>query len=128
MSADLPSPVSLRRRLSADRWLWAGILGLSFLLRPYRGVFQDGTIYIGRALADLDPGGIGRDLMFAFDAQTDFSLFPRLAVGVVRLLGAEAASMLLSGCALALWTVAAVLLARRLASGPLGWATAVGIL
>lgn len=128
MSADVSPPVPIRRRLPADPWLWAAILGLSFLLRPYRGLFQDARIYIGRTLADLDPGGIGRDLMFAYDAQTDFSLFPRLALAVVQRLGPEAASMLLTGAALTVWTVALVLLARRLAAGRLGWAVALAML
>ena len=44
--------------------------------RPYRGILQDPQIYIGRAVADLDPSGVGRDLMFVHDGQFGFSLFP----------------------------------------------------
>jgi hypothetical protein len=37
--------------------------------RPYRGIIQDPQLYIARAVADLDPSGVGRDL-------TTTSIFP----------------------------------------------------
>jgi len=53
--------------------------------RPYRGIFQDPQIYIGRAVADLDPSGVGRDLMFVHDGQFGFSLFPFVVRAMVAL-------------------------------------------
>jgi hypothetical protein len=58
------------------------IVFLVFVLsRPYRGIVQDAHIYMGRALADLDPNGVGRDLMFVH-GQFGFSLF-RLAATAI---------------------------------------------
>jgi hypothetical protein len=74
---------NLHRRFAAH-WQKAAVASLAapliaysvFLLsRPYPGIVQDAYIYMGRALADLDPDGIGRDLMFVHDGQFGFSLF-----------------------------------------------------
>jgi hypothetical protein len=60
---------------AGDFWPLPLIVFLVFALgRPYRGIFQDPQIYIGRAVADLDPSGVGRNLMFLHDGQFGFSL------------------------------------------------------
>ena len=51
--------------------LWA-------LAHGFVGVEQDARIYMGRALADIDPG-VGRDLMFRLDGQSAFSIFRVIA-------------------------------------------------
>src|ERR1700722_15101495 len=51
--------------------LWA-------LTHAYQGIGGDASIYIGRAPPHLDPGGLGRDLLFTHDGQSRFSLYPWL--------------------------------------------------
>jgi hypothetical protein len=62
-------------------------LRVFLLSRPYQGILHDGYIYIGRALADLDPNGVGRDLMFVHDGQFGFSVFRFAATAFAALLG-----------------------------------------
>jgi hypothetical protein len=86
--------------------LWA-------LTHPYRGIAGDASIYIGRALADLDPNGLGRDLLFANDGQSRFSLYPWLVKQAVTAWGTDGAALALSFAAEAMWIVALAVLARR---------------
>jgi hypothetical protein len=118
-----PAEPPARRALRSVA-LWTAFAALLLVLRPYRGVFHDGRIYIGRAMANLDPAGVGRDLMYAHDAQTGFSLYPRLATALAAALGPSGASMLLSLAGLLVWGAAAITLMRRIAPGRLGWAAA----
>jgi|GEM_PF-4136759 len=75
-----------RAAAAGDFWPLPLIAFLVFALgRPYRGIFQDPQIYIGRAVADLDPSGVGRDLMFVHDGQFGFSLFPFVVRAMVAL-------------------------------------------
>lgn len=95
-------------------WPLLGAAGLFLLLHPYRGIEGDARLYVGRALADLDPAGIGRDLMFVHDGQSRFSLFPALLRGLVGALGPAWAALAVSLAGLAAWFTAAVALAVRL--------------
>jgi hypothetical protein len=75
---------------AAARWPWqVPLIALSIFLlsRPYQGIIQDAYIYMGRALADLDPNGVGRDLMFVHDGQFGFSLFRFAATAMTALSG-----------------------------------------
>lgn len=92
-------------------------LAIFLLLRPYYGVGHDAVIYMGRGLADLDPEGVGRDIMFRFDGQSKFSVFSLLVDRLIPLLGLAAAakSLALAGCVL--WFAAMTALASRLSSG-----------
>jgi hypothetical protein len=82
-----------------------------FLLsRPYQGIVQDGYIYIGRALADLDPNGVGKDMMYVHDGQFGFSLFRYIAKELVAIFGAAAAAKTLAFSAAAAWFVGAAAL------------------
>lgn len=88
-----------------------------FLLgRPYLGIVQDAQIYMGRALADLDPNGVGRDLMFIYDGQFGFSVFRYIARMAVSLLGLATAAKALAALAAVAWFFAAFAFARQLAS------------
>jgi hypothetical protein len=69
--------------------LWA-------LAHCYPGIVGDASVYIGRALADLDPAGVGRDLMFVYDGQSRFSLFPLVLRQFVAVLGPERTGLLLA--------------------------------
>jgi hypothetical protein len=93
-------------------------VGMIWLLsRPYHGIIHDSRIYVGRALADLDPQGIGRQLGFVEDHQSEFSIFAPLVAPVLKTAGPGTTALLLSFLALVLWLTAACFLATRLLKG-----------
>jgi hypothetical protein len=94
--------------------LWA-------LSHPYAGIIHDARIYIGRVMADLDPAGIGRDMMFVHDGQFGFSLFPFLIHGLVAHLGPGAAARIVSGLGCLCSFAAATILAMQLVKGRAVW-------
>ena len=69
-------------------------------------------LYVGGALAALDPQGVGEDPMWRLDGQMRFSLFPMLLRPLVATLGAEHAALVVAACGLLLWSAALVVLAR----------------
>ncbi|WP_160310458.1 hypothetical protein [Microvirga vignae] len=89
------------------------------ITRAYMGIVHDAQLYIGRALADLDPAGVGSDLMFVHDGQFGLSLFPTLLRYVVLALGPSVAGVILSLLGLTLWLIAMMALARQLAHSSL---------
>ncbi|WP_400766282.1 hypothetical protein [Methylosinus sporium] len=95
----------------------AACAAIFLLLRPYYGLEHDAVIYMGRGLADLDPQGVGRDIMFRYDGQSKFSVFSRLVDLLIPALGLATAAkaLALTGCAL--WFAALAALASRLARG-----------
>lgn len=95
------------------------------LSRPYAGIVQDAYIYMGRALADLDPNGIGRDLMFVHDGQFGFSLFRSAAKAMVWCLGLATAAKALAILAAFAWFFGMCAFARQYANGAGVWVTAV---
>ncbi len=129
MNQDLPPPSVVSR--PSMTWTMIGaaaLVALLILYRPYAGVSHDARVYIGEAMAALDPGGVGRDLMFAQDRQTAFSIFPALVRALVALAGPAPAALALTVAGLGLWLAAAVALAARLARGRLLWAMLACIL
>jgi hypothetical protein len=104
-------------------WPLALITFSIFLLsRPYPGIIQDAYIYIGRALADLDSDGVGRDMMFVHDGQFGFSIFRPIAAMLVALWGPAFAAEGLALAAMAGWFWAAFTFSRRLIGGAAVWA------
>ncbi|HXW71339.1 MAG TPA: hypothetical protein VEK34_07865 [Methylocella sp.] len=102
------------------------ILFLIFLLsRPYNGIVQDAHIYMGRALADLDPDGVGRDLMFVHDGQFGFSVFRLIAVAMIKLLGLGSAAKTLTILAAFAWFLGLFAFARAVATGASIWVAAL---
>jgi hypothetical protein len=93
--------------------------------RPYLGVFQDPQIYIGRAVADLDPSGVGSDLMFLQDGQFGFSLFRFAADALLWCFGLATAAKTLAILAAFAWFFGARALARQLASGATVWVVVI---
>lgn len=91
------------------------LVALYALTHPFAGFTGDAQIYMGRALADLDPTGVGTDVMFRLDGQSRFSIFPALAAWLVAHMPPIDAAMLLVGASGALWCAAAVALARAAA-------------
>ncbi|MGH6867355.1 MAG: hypothetical protein ACREDA_00465, partial [Methylocella sp.] len=102
------------------------IVFLVFALgRPYRGIIQDPQSYIGRAVADLDPSGVGRDLMFVHDGQFGFSLFRYVARAMVALWGPAMTGEVLAVVAALAWLFAARALARQFVGGGAVWAVVI---
>lgn len=101
-----------RRGLAAAMWL--SLVPLTLLLHPYAGVVQDARIYIGRGVADRDPAGVGRDVMFAHDEQTGFSLMRELVDTSLHVMGPSATAMALTLVGVMAWLAAAVAVARTL--------------
>ncbi|MBU3887430.1 hypothetical protein FM996_16240 [Methylosinus sporium] len=96
---------------------FAACAAIFLLLRPYYGLEHDAVIYMGRGLADLDPQGVGRDIMFRFDGQSKFSVFSRLVDFLIPVLGLAVAAKTLALAGCALWFAALAALASRLARG-----------
>jgi hypothetical protein len=72
-------------------------------------------------MADLDPAGIGRDMMFVHDGQFGFSLFPFLIHGLVAHFGPGAAARIVSGLGCLCSFAAATILAMQLVKGRAVW-------
>ncbi|MCJ2037053.1 hypothetical protein [Methylobacterium sp. J-068] len=95
-------------------WPGLGAAGLFLLMHPYRGIEGDARLYVGRALADLDPAGIGQDLMFVQDGQSRFSLFPLALRWLVEAFGPAQAALAVGLAGLCAWFAAAAALAYGL--------------
>jgi hypothetical protein len=91
------------------------------LAHPYAGIVHDARIYIGRVIADLDPAGLGHDMMFAHDGQFAFSLFPLLIRGLVAHLGPGAAAKIVSAVGCLCSFAAALILTMQLVRGRAVW-------
>ena len=85
---------------------------------PFFGTDRGGLIYSARALADLDPDGIGRDIMFRFDGQSSFTVFTIGLRTLTRLVGASSVTMLISAAAVLTGFCGAVAMAATAATGP----------
>lgn len=107
--------------------MWGSLLPLMLLLHPYSGLVQDARIYIGRGIADRDPGGVGRDVLFAHDGQTGFSLIGKIVDASLVVMGPGASAMALAFAGSVLWFLSAAALARALTGGRAAWAVAVCI-
>ncbi len=90
------------------------VLSIWLLNRFYRGIVHDSRIYLGRALANLDPQGLGREPTFQYDGQTQHTIFSHLMTPLVAAFGPSATSMAVALTALLIWLAAAAWLANRL--------------
>lgn len=105
-------------RLGQGPWLaLVATAALFALSRAYQGVRHDARLYVGDALAKLDPSGVGRDLMFVHDGQFGFSLYTPLLGRLVGALGLANASLITVAATLILWFAGLVLLTRALTAG-----------
>ena len=120
--AAIPAANSLAKQLSPIPLIALLVFVLS---RPHRGIVQASYIYLGRALADLDPNGVGRDLMFVHDGQFGFSLFRFVTKAMVGLFGLGAGAEILAIIASLAWFFAAAAVARQFASGAAVWAVVI---
>ena len=102
-------------RFADSRWLgWLAAFGLFLLSRPFSGVHHDGRLYVGDALAKLDPAGVGQDLIFVHDGQFGFSLYTPLLARLIAILGLSGATLAIVVVTLLAWFAALVLLIERL--------------
>ncbi len=88
------------------------------LTHSYPGILGDAAIYVGRALADLDPNGVGRDMMFTHDRQSHFSIFPFLLDHLVASLGTARTDLFLALLSMAVWMAAVAGFASRYVPKP----------
>jgi hypothetical protein len=100
---------------------WVSLAALWLLGRPYFGIAHDARFYIGRAEANLDPAGVGQQLSFAHDGQSEFTIFTKIATFVVKYIGPGSATLFLTVLGLTLWFGAAAFLLRQFFRGRLIW-------
>ena len=100
-------------RLSASAII--ALAALYAATHAFGGFSGDSLIYLGRALADVDPDGVGRDLMFRYDGQSRFSIFPQVAAWLAAHVSLLATAMILVAASSALWFGGLLALARRAA-------------
>ncbi|WP_219319653.1 hypothetical protein [Methylovirgula sp. HY1] len=93
-------------------------LALWVLTQAYQGIVGDASVYIGRALADLDPTGVGRDMMFVDDGQSRFSIVPLLLDRLVAAFGTNTTSLLLAYTSMLAWIAALAAFAGRYVQKP----------
>ncbi len=108
---------NLSRSVPTDAFIGMALALLWALAHGFVGIEQDARIYMGRALADIDPG-VGRDLMFRLDGQSGFSIFRVIAGRLAGAFGLGPTVALLSVVNMvvrfaALAALARVLLPRR---------------
>lgn len=97
------------------------IVAIILLARPYRGLSGDAALYVGHAVAVLDPQQIGLDPMWALDGQMQFSIFPRLVEFSISWLGVHWGALALAFAGLCAWGVGLFALANALGfRAPLG--------
>ena len=84
------------------------------LIQSDRGIQGDAHIYLGRALADLDPQGVGRDVMFVHDGQSAYSVFRFVARFALAHFGLERTSQALDFAAALAWLAAMAALVSTL--------------
>lgn len=122
-----------KRRQASDKtallsWEFAAIAALLVLwlfCHPYFGNNRGSLIYTARALADLDPGGVGQDAMFRLDGQSAFTVFTPLFRDLTAALGGSAATMVAALSATVLFFAAVVALAWQMAEGRVRYAIVV---
>jgi hypothetical protein len=105
----------------SDRLTICALAALWLFCNPYFAIDRGGLIYAGRALADLDPLGVGRDMMFRLDGQSDFTLFTPLFRYLASQLGIGPAMMLVGAAGTAASFTGAVIFSRRIAEGRARW-------
>lgn len=108
-AADTPERSWVRTSFGA-----LAVVGLFLMARPYQGIIHDSLLYVGRALANLDPQGLGRDISFATDGQSAYSLYPGALTLLTARFGPGLAAMIATALGLTLWLVAMVSLVRSL--------------
>jgi hypothetical protein len=84
------------------------------LARPYEGLVHDARLYVGFAVAPLDPEGIGADLLFREDGQSGRSVYPPHLRALSLLFAPSYAALITTVAGLCLWFAGAWRLCREL--------------
>ena len=87
------------------------LLAFWFFCNPFFEIDRSSLIYTGRMLADLDPTGIGRDMMFRLDGQSGFTIFTFIYREAATAFGTVTATLLISLSSVAASFVGVYLLA-----------------
>ena len=94
-------------------WL-LGLAAFWVCCNPYFGDNGGSLIYMGRALADLSPMGVGRDIMFLNDGQSGFTIFTPLLRWLTAAFGSPLAMKLAAAGGVIASFASAVVLAQAL--------------
>jgi hypothetical protein len=113
------------KRSCADRFFCLSLEPPEGHFVRYRGIIQDAHIYMGRALADPDLDGVGRDLMFVHDGQFGFSVFRLAAAAIVWSFALAAAAKILAILAAFAWFFGVRAVAQQFASGATVWVAVI---
>jgi hypothetical protein len=107
--------VAWLKQSAADGTIFLPPIAVAFwiLTHPYQGILGDASVYVGRALADLDPGGMGRDMMFVNDEQSRFSLYPSVLDPLVAAFGTGPTALALALLGTGVWIAALCGFARQ---------------
>jgi len=97
------------------------LAALWLLGRRYAGLTHDATLYVAQGLRRLDAASFDQDLFFAYGAQDDYTIFPRLYAPLIDLLGAGTAAMLVTIAGQLAFLAAAAALVFRMTSGLTRW-------
>lgn len=125
--SELPTFRAKNSTLTWDAVAIPALLVIWLLCHPYFGNNRGSLIYSARALADLDPGGVGRDAMFRLDGQSGFTIFTPIFRALTEAFGVAQATMGVALAATLLFFAAAVTLAWRMAEGRTRYAIVVFI-
>lgn len=111
MNAAHPTNDRLDVRLTAAFCLLL-TLALLFGALPYRGIRHDAILYMGQALAHLNPRWAASDLFFANGSQDRFSIFSTMVAWLLQHADAAVVDMTLLRGAWLVWIAAMFALAR----------------
>jgi len=90
--------------------------------RRYAGITHDATLYAVQALRRIDAASYAQDLFFAYGAQDEYTIFPRLYAPLIDLFGSGAAAMLVTVVGQCAFLAASAALVMRLtAAWPIRW-------
>ena len=89
------------------------VIATWLLLHPYKGLFQDATIYALAALARLHPQSLSHDVFLRFGSQDQYTLFSPLYAEAIRWLGLDPAAALLTFMSQIALYLCAYIFARR---------------
>src|ERR1700733_9069530 len=104
-TARVRAAVTALRQSVADGTIFLPLIAVALwaVTHPYLGIIGDASVYMGRALADLDRAGIGHDIMFVNDGQSRFSVFPLVLDRLVAAFGTGPTALTLALLAMAAW-------------------------
>jgi hypothetical protein len=89
--------------------------------RPFWGIVHDNRLYAVQALRYNNPDVFNGDLFFKYGSQDSFTLFSPIYGTLIRLMGLDGATKLLTASGQLLWVAGAVALVRAILPKPYTW-------